>query len=123
MGGRSSSFKHSGGSTAPTKKLSNDEIAERLTKEGFNRWNKYGKDRMYYNPYDSGDIKKFYKGNGRLDHAEVANGDWLYPSDERRFSFNVTGDRTYFDLNDRKLHGTNDTIMDLALRHIKKEYR
>ena len=103
-----------------SEKLSNDELARRLQREGFSRWSKGGHDRMYYNPFHSDDVKRKYKGNGRLDGGTLRDGTELWPSDIRKYSLRASLSKVYFDLNDRKIKGNDEEFKRMAMAHVKK---
>ena len=120
MGGRSSSFGGGKSSGSTPKRLSNDELADKLAHEGFTRWNKYGKDRMYYDPFTVGDVKKRYKGNGRLDGGTDRDGNDLWPSDIRDYDRRRSLIQSYYDLNSREVVSGDEEFTKWITSHVNK---
>jgi hypothetical protein len=120
MGGRSSSFKSRKSSGSTRKRLSNDELADKLAHEGFARWNKHGKDRMYYDPFAVGDVKRRYKGNGRLDGGTDRDGNDLWPSDIRDYDRRRSLIQSYYDLNSRKVVSGDEEFSKWITSHVNE---
>ena len=81
---------------------------EAMEAKGFKRWTKGNFDRMYINANALGLECDFYK-SGNISYAE-----WKGEKISNSYASRLSAAKTYFDLKDGKLHGTNEMLLDAA---------
>lgn len=93
-----------------TEKETKEEMIERLIRHGFSRWTKGTMDRMYinadklgleYTTYNTGNIS-----SAKLDGEKISNSK----------AYRLLGAKTYLDLHTMTFHGTNDKLLERAMK-------